>query len=189
MGLYTWEELKNFVDHCRRCELCKGRKLPVMGRGDLKSQIMFVAEAPGRMEDEQGIPFVGRSGVILDELLESISLKRSEIYITNINKFHPPGNRDPQEAEQQACMPYLKYETALIHPKIMVCLGRIAAQRIIRPDFRISREHGTWTERKGYYLTPVYHPSALLRDPGKIQETRQDFIKIKEKLLEISEKR
>ncbi len=187
MGLYTWEELKYFVDHCNRCDLCRGRKLPVMGRGSLRSKVMFVAEAPGRMENEQGIPFVGRSGVILDELLGSVSLSREEIYITNINKCHPPGNRDPQEQEQQACMPYLKYETALIRPKILVCLGRIAAQRIIRPDFRISREHGLWTERKGYFLTAVYHPSALLRDSAKIEETRSDFRKIREKLDEISE--
>lgn len=184
MGLYTWEELKNFVDHCGRCGLCAGRKHPVMGRGNLKSRIMFIAEAPGRMEDEQGLPFVGRSGEVLDELLKSIGLGREEIYLTNINKCHPPGNRDPKEEEQEACMPYLKYETALIRPKIMVCLGRIAAQRIIRPDFRITREHGEWTQRKGFFLTGVYHPSALLRDPGKIEETRRDFEKIKEKYQE-----
>ena len=187
MGLYTWEELKNFVNHCSRCDLCRHRKMPVMGRGDLKCRIMFVAEAPGRMEDEQGIPFVGRSGVILDELLDSIGLGREQIYITNINKCHPPGNRDPQETEQQACMQYLKYETALKRPKIMVCLGRIAAQRIIRSEFRISREHGMWTERKGYYLTAVYHPSALLRDPSKIEQTRVDFQKIRQKLMEVEQ--
>lgn len=129
MGLYTWDELKYFVEHCNRCDLCRERRNPVMGRGDLNSRIMLIAEAPGRMEDEKGIPFVGRSGEILDELLKSVSLSRDEIYITNINKCHPPGNRDPEEAEQQACMPFLKYETALIRPKIMVCLGRIAAEK------------------------------------------------------------
>ncbi|MGI6010725.1 MAG: uracil-DNA glycosylase [Ruminococcus sp.] len=182
MNLYTWEELKNFVDHCTRCGLCRGRKLPVMGRGDLKSKLMLIAEAPGRMENQQGIPFVGRSGEVLDELLESVSLTREEIYITNINKCHPPGNRDPESGEQEACMPYLKYETALIRPKIMVCLGRIAAQRIIRPDFRITREHGIWTERKGFFLMGVYHPSALLRDPSKMEGAKEDFRRIREKL-------
>jgi uracil-DNA glycosylase family 4 len=170
------------VNHCTRCGLCRGRKCPVMGRGNLKSEVMLIAEAPGRMEDEQGIPFVGRSGEVLDELLAAISLSRDEIYITNINKCHPPDNRDPENAEQEACMVFLKYETALIRPKIMVCLGRIASQRIIRPDFRITREHGIWVERKGYYLMGVYHPSALLRDPSKIEETKEDFQKIREKL-------
>ncbi len=182
MSLYTWEELKNFVDRCTRCDLCRTRNRPVMGRGDIKSKIMLIAEAPGRMEDQQGIPFVGRSGGILDELLESAGLNRDGIYITNINKCHPPGNRDPERAEQEACMPYLKYETALIRPKIMVCLGRIAAQQIIRPDFKITREHGLWTERKGFYLMGVYHPSALLRDPEKIDSAKEDFRRIREKL-------
>lgn len=182
MNLYTWDELKQFVDHCSRCGLCRTRKRPVMGRGDLASKIMLIAEAPGRMEDEQGIPFVGRSGQVLDELLESIGLSRVQIYITNINKCHPPGNRDPEREEQEACMPYLKYETALIRPRIMVCLGRIAACRVIRPDFRITREHGQWTERKGFFLTGVYHPSALLRDPSKMEETKEDFLRIREKL-------
>ena len=153
-----------------------------MGRGDLASKIMLIAEASGRMEDEQGIPFVGRSGQVLDELLESIGHSREQIYITNINKCHPPGNRDPEREEQEACMPYLKYETALIRPRIMVCLGRIAACRVIRPDFRITREHGQWTERKGFFLTGVYHPSALLRDPSKMAETKEDFQRIREKL-------
>ena len=187
MGLYTWDELKYFVEHCNRCDLCRERRNPVMGRGDLNSRIMLIAEAPGRMEDEKGIPFVGRSGEILDELLKSVSLSRDEIYITNINKCHPPGNRDPEEAEQQACMPFLKYETALIRPKIMVCLGRIATRKVIAPGFRISREHGTWIERKGFFLTAVYHPSALLRDPSKVEETRRDFQEIKRKLEELSQ--
>ena len=182
MNLYTWDELKQFVDHCSRCGLCRTRKRPVMGRGDLKSKIMLLAVAPGRVEDEQGIPFVGRSGQVLDELLESIGLSREQIYITNINKCHPPGNRDPEREEQEACMPYLKYETALIRPRIMACLGRIAACRVIRPDFRITREHGQWTERKGFFLTGVYHPSALLRDPSKMAETKEDFQRIREKL-------
>lgn len=125
---------------------------------------------------------MGRSGQVLDELLESIGLSREQIYITNINKCHPPGNRDPEREEQEACMPYLKYETALIRPRIMVCLGRIAACRVIRPDFRITREHGQWTERKGFFLTGVYHPSALLLDPSKMAETKEDFQRIREKL-------
>lgn len=186
MKLYTWDELENFVKGCRRCGLCRTRKRPVMGRGSLQSRVLLIAEAPGRTEDEQGLPFVGRSGVVLDELLACAGLSREEIYLTNINKCHPPANRDPMEEEQVACMPYLKYETALIRPQIIVCLGRIAAQRIIRPDYRITREHGKWTERKGYFLTAVYHPSALLRDPSKCACTRQDFRQIGKKLQEIA---
>lgn len=185
MGLYTWEELEHFVEGCRRCGLARTRKRPVMGRGSLNSSVMMIAEAPGKTEDEQGLLFVGRSGAVLDELLACAGFSREEIYLTNINKCHPPANRDPQEEEQLACMPYLKYETALIRPKIIVCLGRIAAQRIIRPDFRITKEHGCWTERKGYFLTATFHPSAVLRDPSKMDEVRRDFLEIRRKLEEI----
>lgn len=184
--MYTWEELKQFADRCTRCPLCRTRTHPVMGRGSLKADVMFIAEAPGRQEDQQGIPFVGPAGHMLDELLAAASLSRDEIYLTNIIKCNPPFNRDPSEEEKNACIPYLKYETLLIRPKIMVCLGRVAAQRIISPDFRITREHGRWTERKGYWLTAAYHPSALLRDPSKVEETRRDFLAIRDKLRELS---
>lgn len=183
--MYTWEELKQFVDSCSRCPLCRTRNRSVMGRGSLNAGIMFIAEAPGRQEDLQGIPFVGPAGHMFDQLLESVSLSRDEIYITNIIKCNPPFNRDPSEEEKAACITYLKYETLLIRPKIMVCLGRVAAQRIIRPDFRITREHGLWTERKGYWLTAVLHPSALLRDPSKVEEARADFLRIRQKAEEL----
>lgn len=183
--MYTWEELKQFVDSCSRCPLCRTRNRSVMGRGSLNAGIMFIAEAPGRQEDLQGIPFVGPAGRMFDQLLESVSLSRDEIYITNIIKCNPPFNRDPSEEEKAACIPYLKYETLLIRPKIMVCLGRVAAQRIIRPDFRITREHDLWTERKGYWLTAVLHPSALLRDPSKVEEARADFLRIRQKAEEL----
>lgn len=143
---------------------------------------MLVAEAPGGQEDLEGMPFVGAAGRMLDELLTSVSIRREEIYITNILKCHPPGNRDPFEEEKEACMPYLKYETYLLKPKIIVCLGRVAAQRLITPDYRITRQHGTWVERKGCFLTATYHPSALLRDPVRVQEGKRDFQIIKEKL-------
>ena len=109
-------------------------------------------------------------------------MTREEIYLTNIVKCRPPGNRDPLPQEQEACMPYLKYETLLIRPRVIVCLGRIAAQRIIRPDFRITREHGTFLERKNVWLTAVYHPSAILRDPSRLEESIADLKAAKEKL-------
>ena len=148
---------------------------------------MLIAEAPGGEEDRQGIPFVGRSGEILDRLLKDCGLSREEIYITNILKCHPPGNRDPKEAEKAACFSYLKYETFLLKPRIIVCLGRVAAQRIISPDFRITRQHGTWTHRKNCALTATYHPSAILRDPSKYEPVRKDFFEIVRKLSGMEE--
>ena len=183
--MYTYEELKGFVDHCSRCELCRTRNHSVMGKGNLHSPILFIAEAPGRNEDRDGVPFTGRSGELFDRLLEKIEMKREEIYLTNIVKCNPPGNRNPHPNEQEACIPYLKYETLLLRPKIIVCLGRIAAQRIIRPDYRITREHGVFLERKNTWLTAVYHPSAVLRDETKLPQMQEDFRKIREKLEEV----
>ena len=183
--MYTWEELENFVNNCHQCPLSRTRQHAVMGRGDHHADIMFIAEAPGAREDEAGYPFVGPAGQLLDELLKSSSLNREEIYITNILKCHPPGNREPAEQEKTACFPFLKYETYLLKPKIIVCLGRVAAQRIISPDFKITKQHGTWIERKGCSLTAIYHPSALLRDPGKIDLTKRDLMEIAHKRAEL----
>lgn len=183
--MYTYEELKGFVEHCNRCELCRTRNHSVMGKGNLHSPILFIAEAPGRNEDRDGVPFTGRSGELFDRLLGEIGMKREEIYLTNIVKCNPPGNRDPYPNEQEACIPYLKYETFLLRPKIIVCLGRIAAQRIIRSDYRISREHGIFLERKNTWLTAVYHPSAVLRDETKLPQMQEDFRKIRKKLEEV----
>ena len=181
--MYTYDELKNFVDHCGRCPLARTRNRAVMGRGNLRSPVLFIAEGPGRNEDRDGIPFTGQSGQVFDRLLREIGMTREDVYITNIVKCHPPGNRDPKPEEQEACIPYLKYETLLLRPKMIVCLGRVAAQRIIRPDFRITREHGSFLLRKGVWLTAVYHPSAILRDDTKYPETATDFRAIKEKLM------
>lgn len=184
--MYTYEELKHYVEHCTRCPLCQTRKKAVMGRGNLKSPVLFVAEAPGWNEDRDGIPFTGRSGELLDQLLAGIGLSREEIYLTNLVKCHPPNNRDPEQEEKEQCIPYLKYETLLLRSPIIVCLGRIAAQRLIRPDYRITKEHGTFLLRKQTWLTAFYHPSAVLRDAGKLPEMEEDFQKLKEKLKEIS---
>lgn len=179
--MYSWEEIEEHVNHCQCCPLCKTRNKAVMGRGSHQAQIMFIAEAPGGKEDQAGIPFVGPAGQVFDELLADCGLTREEIYITNIIKCHPPMNREPAEQEKQSCYPYLCYETYLLKPKIIVCLGRVAAQRLIDPGYRITRQHGTWVERKGCYLTAVYHPSALLRDPEKMGVTKKDFHEIVKK--------
>lgn len=177
----TWSNIEQHILTYAQCPLSHTRNLPVMGRGSHEADIMLIAEAPGAQEDQQGIPFVGRSGEILDRLLRDCGLSREEIYITNILKCHPPGNRDPKEEEKEACFPYLKYETFLLKPKIIVCLGRVAAQRIISPDFKITRQHGTWTCRKDCALTATYHPSAILRDPSRYEEVKKDFLEIVKK--------
>lgn len=181
----TWNDIEQHVAVCTHCSLCQTRHKPVMGRGSYQADIMLVAEAPGGQEDQQGIPFVGRSGEILDNLLRDCGLRREEIYITNIIKCHPPGNREPTEEEKAACFPYLKYETFLLKPRMIVCLGRVSAQRIISPDFKITRQHGTFVYRKNCTLTATYHPSAILRDSSKYEAAKEDFCKIVNKRAEL----
>lgn len=183
---YTWNDIERHVAECTHCALSKTRRLPVMGCGDRQACVMLIAEAPGGQEDQQGTVFVGSSGEVLDSLLRDCELTREELYITNIVKCHPPGNRDPKEEEKEACFPYLKYETFLLKPKIIVCLGRVAAQRIISPDFKITRQHGTWICRKNCALTATYHPSAILRDASKYDIVKKDFCEIVRKRDELS---
>jgi DNA polymerase len=154
----------------------------VFGVGNRETDILFVGEGPGEQEDLKGEPFVGPAGKLLDDMLSIIDLDRSKVYIANIVKCRPPGNRDPLETEQEACVGYLRNQVALIKPKIIVCLGRIAATKLIRPDFRITREHGTWTQRGEIWMTATYHPSALLRDLSKRPEAFDDLMIIREKL-------
>ena len=146
---------------------------------------MFIGEGPGEQEDLKGEPFVGPAGKLLDDMLSIIDLSRKNCYIANIVKCRPPRNRDPLETEQEACIAYLRKQVALIQPKIIVCLGRISATRLIRPDFRITREHGTWTEKNGIWMSAIYHPSALLRDVSKRPETFDDLIALREKIKEV----
>ena len=182
----NWEGLEHACMQCRTCSLCNTRHHVVFGVGNRNAEVLFIGEGPGENEDLQGEPFVGRGGQLLDKMLNAIDLDRNRnIYIANIVKCRPPQNRDPFQEEQEACIVYLKHETILLRPKIIVCLGRVAAQRIIRPDFRITREHGSFLYRKNTWLTAVYHPSAILRDPLKMEETREDFRKIRGKWDEI----
>ena len=180
-----WTQLKQECLDCTRCSLCQTRNNVVFGVGNTEADIMFIGEGPGEQEDLKGEPFVGPAGMLLDDMLSIIDLDRSKIYIANIVKCRPPRNRDPQEDEQIACLDYLRHQVALVNPKIIVCLGRIAATRLIRPDFRITREHGTWTEQNGIQFTAIYHPSALLRDVSKRPETFDDLLAIREKLHKV----
>ena len=181
-----WETLRSSCLACTRCELCKTRTNVVFGQGVEDAEVLFVGEGPGQNEDEQGLPFVGRSGQLLDKYLFAIDLDRKKnCYIANIVKCRPPHNRDPLETEQDACIGYLRNQVALVKPKIIVCLGRIAAMRLIRPDFKISREHGQFTEKGGILFTALYHPSALLRDESKRPDTFSDLKALQAKVREV----
>ena len=169
------EELKQECLACRSCGLCETRTNVVFGVGAPDAEVMFIGEGPGEQEDLQGEPFVGRAGKLLDDMLELIDLDRSRIYIANMVKCRPPKNRDPLPEEQAACSEWLQRQIALIRPKIIVCLGRIAAMKYIREDFKISREHGQWTIKNGIMTMAILHPAALLRDPRKRPETFEDL--------------
>ena len=181
-----WNTLETTCMHCTRCGLCETRKHVVFGVGNRQTDILFVGEGPGEQEDLQGQPFVGPAGQLLDDMLSIIDLDRSKCYIANIVKCRPPRNRDPLETEQETCIGYLREQIRLINPKIIVCLGRIAAKALIREDYRITKEHGTWIEKDGLWMTAMYHPSALLRDVNKRPETFDDLISIRQKLQEVT---
>ena len=185
--MLDWESLETQCLSCNRCGLCQTRTNVVFGVGPKNADIMFIGEGPGEQEDLQGEPFVGAAGKFLDEMLSIIDLGRHNCYIANIVKCRPPRNRDPQEEEQEACIDYLRNQVALIKPKIIVCLGRIAAKKIINPDYRITREHGQWVYNNGVWMTAIYHPSALLRDLSKRPDTFMDLLSIRSKNHEIKE--
>lgn len=180
--MVTWEALEAQCRQCRNCPLSETRRNVVFGVGNRQADILFIGEGPGEQEDLRGEPFVGPAGQLLDVMLSVIDLDRSRVYIANIVKCRPPRNRDPLNLEQEACIGYLRAQTALIRPKIIVCLGRIAAMRIIDPKFRITKQHGLWFDKAGVQITALYHPSALLRDPSKRPETFVDLKGLQEKI-------
>lgn len=171
----SWEKLTVECARCMRCGLSQSRQHLVFGTGPQRADVMFIGEAPGEQEDIQGEPFVGPAGKLLNTMLEIIDLDRTKVYITNIVKCRPPRNRDPLPDEQSACMPWLERQIELVQPKILVFLGRIAAMAFIRPDFRITKEHGLWFDVQGRKAMALYHPSALLRDPSKRPDTFVDL--------------
>ena len=164
----NWEQLKSDCMGCMKCELGKTRTKLVFGVGNENAKVLFIGEGPGANEDLQGEPFVGRGGQLLDKFLAAVALDRKKnIYIANMVKCRPPQNRDPLPAEQDMCINWLREQTRLLKPKIIVCLGRIAAARLIKEDIKITKEHGQWFKKGNYLMTAVYHPAALLRDPRK----------------------
>ena len=182
----NWNDLENACLSCQNCGLCQGRHHVVFGAGPREAQVMFVGEGPGENEDLQGEPFVGRGGQFLDKLLAAVDLDRhTNIYITNMVKCRPPQNRDPLPQEQEACLPWLRNQFALLRPKILVCLGRIAAMKLIKPDIKITREHGVFFEKGGILMMATLHPAALLRNPGQKPAAFEDYLKLREKIDEL----
>lgn len=185
----SWDDLEQRCRACQKCALYETRTNLVFGTGVRNAEILLVGEGPGENEDLQGEPFVGRAGILLDDMLKIIGLDRkTNVYIANIVKCRPPQNRDPLNQEQEACIGWLREQYRLIKPKIVICLGRIAACALIRPDFKITKEHGTWTEKNGTRFTAIYHPAALLRDERKLPETFTDLKNIETMIGRVCER-
>lgn len=186
MAEWTWETLESQCKNCTACGLAATRHNVVFGVGNPRAKVLFIGEGPGENEDLQGEPFVGRGGQLLDKMLASVGLSRQKnIYIANIVKCRPPRNRDPQPEEQEACINWLKAQTALIRPKIIVCLGRIAACRLITPDFKVTRQHGEFFLKNGVWMMGTLHPAALLRNPSQKPDGFADFLALRDKIGEV----
>ncbi len=175
----TWEELETACSECKKCPLGNSRTKVVIGTGNRNADVMFIGEAPGAEEDKTGIPFVGAAGKHLDKFLCAVGIDRESVYIANILKCRPPNNRDPLPEEQDICIKYLREQVKLIRPKIIVCLGRISAMRLIDPEFRITKMHGQFYKKGDFHICAVYHPSALLRDASKNEDMYRDLKAVK----------
>lgn len=181
-SILSWEELEKECNACKKCPLGATRTNLVFGTGNKNAELMFVGEAPGENEDLSGIPFVGRAGKLFDKYLEAVGIERDSVYICNILKCRPPKNRDPKPEEEDLCIGYLRDQVRLVKPKMIVCLGRISAMRLIKPDFRITSEHGIWYKKGDFDICAVFHPSLLLRDPRKKEDMLTDMKAIKARL-------
>lgn len=186
MADISWEVFDRQVAACEMCPLCGNIRHKVPGQGDRQAPLMLIGEGPGQVEDEEGLAFVGPAGQLLTRMLAAISLPRDRVYICNIVKCRPPNNRVPEEAEAEACKLHLRMQFALVRPKVIVLLGSTAARHTLGPDIRITRDRGRWFERKGVWMMPTYHPSALLRDPAKKREAWEDMQSLRDRLMELS---
>ncbi|MBR4050668.1 MAG: uracil-DNA glycosylase [Clostridia bacterium] len=182
----NWEQLKNDCMGCTKCPLAATRTKLVFGVGNETAKVLFIGEGPGANEDLQGEPFVGRGGQLLDKFLAAVDLDRKKnIYIANMVKCRPPQNRDPSPEEQNECIGWLREQTRLLKPKIIVCLGRISATRLISPDFKVTKQHGQFFDKNGTLMMGTFHPAALLRNPNQKPEALEDFIALREKIMEV----
>ena len=180
------KELEVSCQSCQKCPLGKTRTNLVFGVGNPNAKIMFVGEGPGEQEDLKGEPFIGKSGQLLDKYLSLVGLDREKnIYIANMVKCRPPHNRDPKPEETEICLPWLRGQTKLIRPQIIVCLGRIAAQRLISPDFRVTRQHGEFIQKGSMLFMGTFHPAALLRNPTQKSDALSDFQALRKKIIEM----
>ena len=182
----TWEELEKSIENCKKCKLCTGRQNIVFGTGNKNADIMLIGEGPGADEDRLGEPFVGRAGKLMNMAFDMLEIKREELYIANVVKCRPPGNRNPEEDEAMACLDYLRNQVILVKPKIIVLLGSIALKNILGKEYGITASRGKWLEKKGICYMPTWHPAALLRDDTKKIDFIKDFQKVLEKFEEIS---
>ena len=182
----TFEQLKQECLGCQKCGLAQTRTNVVFGVGSENAEVVFVGEGPGENEDLQGMPFVGRGGALLDKYLEAVDLSRTKnIYITNMVKCRPPQNRDPRPDETACCIGYLTRQLQLMRPKIIVCLGRIAACALIDKDFKVTKQHGQWFEKDGVWMMGTFHPAALLRNPHNKPDAFEDFLGLQKKIREL----
>ena len=182
----NFEELQASCMNCRQCGLCETRHHVVFGVGNPNAKVMFVGEGPGENEDLQGEPFVGRAGKLLDLMLDAVDLSRERnIYIANIVKCRPPQNRDPRPEEQEACIGWLRNQFAIMRPKIVVCLGRIAGMKMMDPNLKITKQHGQFIEKKGTLMMATLHPAALLRNPSQKPDAFQDYLLLRDKIMEV----
>jgi DNA polymerase len=182
----TLEEVREELGDCQRCKLHGGRTNLVFGVGDPAADLMFVGEAPGADEDAQGIPFVGRAGKLLTKIIEAIDLSREQVYIANILKCRPPSNRDPEPDEVETCEPFLFQQIEAIQPRIIVALGKYAAQNLLRTQTPISKMRGEFVRFQNCWLLPTFHPSYLLRNPSAKRQVWDDMKKVRDRLKELT---
>ena len=189
MMMQSWETLEDACRSCHQCELWKTRQNVVFGTGNRHAEVLFIGEGPGANEDAQGEPFVGRAGKLLDTMLAAVGLSREHnIFIANMVKCRPPQNRDPLPEEQEACIGWLRGQVALLRPRIIVCLGRVAACRLIDPNFKVTRQHGQFFEKNGVLMMATLHPAALLRNPTQKPAAFADFLALRDKIGEVCQK-
>jgi uracil-DNA glycosylase family 4 len=171
----TLDEIRRELGDCQRCKLCSTRKNIVFGSGNPRAELVFVGEGPGENEDLQGVPFVGAAGELLTKMIEAMGFRRDDVYICNVVKCRPPGNRNPEPEEIASCEPFLRAQLAAIQPKVVVALGKFAAQTLLRDSTAITRLRGNWRTYEGIQLMPTFHPAYLLRSPAEKRKAWEDL--------------
>lgn len=186
--LTSWTQVNADIAGCTLCGISGSITHKVSGQGNPDARLMIIGEGPGAQEDRQGLAFVGAAGQLLTQMLAAIEISREEVFISNVVKCRPPGNRAPTEEEARNCLPFLRAQTALIRPQAILLLGATALRFILGPELRITRARGQFVERKGVFILPTFHPAALLRDPDKKRDSWEDLKRLRQKLDELPEK-